>query len=169
MNLQLQDPTTFLNAYPEYIEDKIELNRILGRTVKFSPKGTLLAVGCTDGRILIFDFYTRTKTREFAANSQHFLPISKKKGIEQFRHQDNLNKPQYNTEQNFADGHRAMIMTIAWFRNATKIATGANDCCVKIWDVVTGKVEKTFEFCSMIYHIEMNSKNKYEENNFYTQ
>lgn len=70
MNLSLLDPNVWVNAYPEIIEDCLELGgTVTGTAIKFNARGSLLAVGCYDGRVLIYDFETRSVVRELTTKS----------------------------------------------------------------------------------------------------
>ncbi|KAF9286871.1 hypothetical protein BGZ68_002485 [Mortierella alpina] len=59
MNLQLLDP--FEQDFPEVIEDTLEDGPAV--TVRFNRRGTLLAAGCSDGTIVVWDFDTRGVSR----------------------------------------------------------------------------------------------------------
>jgi COMPASS component SWD1 len=68
-----------MNAFPEIIEDQLELLGMqTGTTVQFNSRGTLMAVGCWDGRIVIYDFETRSFCREL--KGKHHLEKRKNKG-----------------------------------------------------------------------------------------
>lgn len=53
-NLLLQDPFQVLKEYPEKLTYTLEVP-VSGICVKFSPRGDYLAVGCSDGSIIIYD------------------------------------------------------------------------------------------------------------------
>jgi len=55
MNLELLDP--FRNNFPEVIEERLEEG--VSCTCAFNRRGTLLATGCLDGRVIIWDFDTK--------------------------------------------------------------------------------------------------------------
>ncbi|KAF9434531.1 hypothetical protein BGZ76_007859 [Entomortierella beljakovae] len=59
MNLELLDP--FEQDIPEVIEDTLEDGPAV--TVRFNSRGTLLAAGCLDGTIVVWDFDTRGVSR----------------------------------------------------------------------------------------------------------
>ncbi|RUS26880.1 hypothetical protein BC938DRAFT_484001 [Jimgerdemannia flammicorona] len=59
MNLELLDP--WEQEYPQIIEETLEDGYVL--TCKFNRKGTLLAAGCQDGRVVVWDFDTRGVAR----------------------------------------------------------------------------------------------------------
>jgi COMPASS component SWD1 len=69
MNLQLLDP--FGNDFPEAIEECIEDG--CATTCCFNRRGTLLAVGCHDGRVVIWDFDTRSSARVMLG---HIHPVT---------------------------------------------------------------------------------------------
>eukprot|EP01112_Ceratiomyxa_fruticulosa_P017226 TRINITY_DN5330_c0_g1_i1.p1 TRINITY_DN5330_c0_g1~~TRINITY_DN5330_c0_g1_i1.p1 ORF type:complete len:448 (+),score=102.20 TRINITY_DN5330_c0_g1_i1:170-1345(+) len=69
MNLSLLDP--FASDFPEMIEDCLDDGTAL--TCSFNRRGTLLAVGCHDGRVVVWDFDTRSPTRNLTG---HVFPVS---------------------------------------------------------------------------------------------
>jgi COMPASS component SWD1 len=69
MNLQLQNP--FAGDLPEVIETYLADGH--GTTVSFNGRGSLLAVGCLDGRVCIWDFDTRSVARIFLG---HVHPVT---------------------------------------------------------------------------------------------
>lgn len=72
MNLELLNP--FENEFPEVIEDCLED----GYACCCSPnrRGTLLAVGCLDGRVVIWDFDTRGIARVLKGHSHPISSVS---------------------------------------------------------------------------------------------
>ncbi|KAI8361605.1 WD40-repeat-containing domain protein [Mortierella sp. GBAus27b] len=85
MNLELLDP--FEQDFPEVIEDTLENGPAV--IVRFNRRGTLLAAGCSDGAIVIWDFDTRGVSRtlighvktvtslSWARNGRHLLSSSR--------------------------------------------------------------------------------------------
>ncbi|KAF9084337.1 hypothetical protein BGX23_010597 [Mortierella sp. AD031] len=69
MNLELLDP--FEQDFPEVIEDTLEDGPAV--KVRFNRRGTLLAAGCSDGTIVIWDFDTRGVSRSLLG---HVKPIT---------------------------------------------------------------------------------------------
>ncbi|KAG0309512.1 hypothetical protein BGZ98_001655 [Dissophora globulifera] len=69
MNLELLDP--FEQDFPEVIEDTLEDGPAI--TVRFNRRGTLLAAGCSDGTIVIWDFDTRGVSRSLIG---HVKPVT---------------------------------------------------------------------------------------------
>jgi len=72
MNLSLLDP--FRNSFPEVIEETLEEGYAL--TCAFNRKGTLLATGCWDGRVVIWDFDTRGVVTILNGHSQTVTSVS---------------------------------------------------------------------------------------------
>ncbi|KAF9584449.1 hypothetical protein BGW38_006423 [Lunasporangiospora selenospora] len=72
MNLQLLDP--FEQDFPEVIEDTLEDGSAV--TVKFNRRGTLLAAGCTDGTIVVWDFDTRGVSRTLIGHVKSVTSLS---------------------------------------------------------------------------------------------
>eukprot|EP00051_Salpingoeca_urceolata_P010898 m.133877 g.133877 ORF g.133877 m.133877 type:complete len:529 (-) comp16899_c0_seq1:13-1599(-) len=66
MNLALLDPST--QDFPEIIEDCLEDS--VGVTCAFNRRGTLLAVGCNSGTVVVWDFDTRSVARSLVSHVQ---------------------------------------------------------------------------------------------------
>ncbi|KAF9933613.1 hypothetical protein FBU30_005052 [Linnemannia zychae] len=72
MNLELLDP--FEQDFPEVIEDTLEDGPAV--RVKFNRRGTLLAAGCTDGTIVVWDFDTRGVSRSLIGHVRTVTSLS---------------------------------------------------------------------------------------------
>ncbi|KAF9375766.1 hypothetical protein CPC16_000545 [Podila verticillata] len=72
MNLELIDP--FEQDFPEVIEDTLEDGPAV--TVKFNRRGTLLAAGCSDGSIVVWDFDTRGVSRSLIGHIKTITSLS---------------------------------------------------------------------------------------------
>ncbi|KAG0097858.1 hypothetical protein BGZ93_001810, partial [Podila epicladia] len=72
MNLELIDP--FEQDFPEVIEDTLEDGPAV--TVKFNRRGTLLAAGCSDGSIVVWDFDTRGVSRSLIGHVKTITSLS---------------------------------------------------------------------------------------------
>ncbi|KAF9551614.1 hypothetical protein EC957_006507 [Mortierella hygrophila] len=72
MNLELLDP--FEQDFPEVIEDTLEDGPAV--RVKFNRRGTLLAAGCTDGTIVVWDFDTRGVSRSLIGHVKTITSLS---------------------------------------------------------------------------------------------
>ncbi|KAG0040246.1 chromatin binding protein [Podila clonocystis] len=72
MNLELIDP--FEQDFPEVIEDTLEDGPAV--TVKFNRRGTLLAAGCSDGSIVVWDFDTRGVSRSLLGHVKTITSLS---------------------------------------------------------------------------------------------
>eukprot|EP00118_Oscarella_pearsei_P009524 m.55044 g.55044 ORF g.55044 m.55044 type:complete len:171 (+) comp34445_c0_seq5:66-578(+) len=70
MNLELLD--SFNYSYPEENDGTLDSGSV-ALTCAFNRRGTLLAVGCNDGRIVIWDFLTRSVAKTY---TNHVLSIS---------------------------------------------------------------------------------------------
>ncbi|XP_026470775.1 retinoblastoma-binding protein 5 homolog [Ctenocephalides felis] len=69
MNLELSE--AFCQNYPEQLDGRLD-STSYALTLCFNKRGTLLAVGCNDGRIVIWDFATRTIAKIISA---HVHPV----------------------------------------------------------------------------------------------
>ncbi|KAF9906916.1 hypothetical protein EC991_011479 [Linnemannia zychae] len=72
MNLELLDP--FEQDFPEVIEDTLEDGPAV--RLKFNRRGTLLAAGCTDGTIVVWDFDTRGVSRSLIGHVKTITSLS---------------------------------------------------------------------------------------------
>ncbi|KAF9135890.1 hypothetical protein BGW39_010705 [Mortierella sp. 14UC] len=72
MNLELLDP--FEQDFPEVIEDTLEDGPAV--KLKFNRRGTLLAAGCTDGTIVVWDFDTRGVSRSLIGHVKTITSLS---------------------------------------------------------------------------------------------
>lgn len=61
------------SQYPEEHEGQLDLQNASANCCKFNRWGSILAVGCTDGRVFVVDFITKNISRTFAA---HALPVT---------------------------------------------------------------------------------------------
>lgn len=59
--------------YPEELEGQLDLQNASANCCKFNRWGSIVAVGCTDGRVFVVDFITKNIARTFSA---HALPVS---------------------------------------------------------------------------------------------
>jgi COMPASS component SWD1 len=60
MNLELLDPFA-RKQYPELLETYVYEPGSFATLTRFNRRGTLLASGCHNGKIVIWDFMTRSK------------------------------------------------------------------------------------------------------------
>jgi len=74
MNLELLNP--FENQFPEVIEDSLEDGNAAACCCAPNRRGTLIAVGCTDGRVVIWDFDTRGIARVLIGHSHTITSLS---------------------------------------------------------------------------------------------
>ncbi|CAG9837710.1 unnamed protein product [Diabrotica balteata] len=73
MNLELLE--SFGQNYPEEFDGTLD-SLSIAVTCQFNKRGTLLAVGCNDGRIVIWDFLTRGIAKVIAAHVHPVCSIS---------------------------------------------------------------------------------------------
>merc|ERR1712110_1390297 len=68
MNLNLLQKN-FTQNYPDEYDGVLDIANAVVLTVTFNRRGTLLAGGCNDGKILIWDFITRGLVKTIQAHS----------------------------------------------------------------------------------------------------
>ena len=73
MNLELLE--SFGQNYPEDFDGTLDCMSV-AITCQFNRRGTLLAVGCNDGRIFIWDFLTRGIAKIITAHSHPVCSLS---------------------------------------------------------------------------------------------
>ena len=74
MNLALVDPFELHSALPEVFEAKIEDGDVA--VCAFNRRGNLLAGGCTDGKILVWDFDTNGVSRTFEGHTASVTSVA---------------------------------------------------------------------------------------------
>mmetsp|Transcript_20529 Transcript_20529/g.48716 ORF Transcript_20529/g.48716 Transcript_20529/m.48716 type:complete len:451 (+) Transcript_20529:114-1466(+) len=74
MNLELVDPFELHSELPEVIEAKLEDGDVA--VCAFNRRGNLLAGGCTDGKVLIWDFDTHGVSRTFEGHTKSVTAIA---------------------------------------------------------------------------------------------
>eukprot|EP00039_Didymoeca_costata_P013244 m.198402 g.198402 ORF g.198402 m.198402 type:complete len:467 (-) comp15716_c0_seq24:3311-4711(-) len=72
MNLALQDITSA--SFPEIIEKSLEDG--IAVTSAFNRRGSLLAVGCNDGRVVIWDFVTKSIAKQLLGHIETVASVS---------------------------------------------------------------------------------------------
>ena len=113
-------------------------------TCAFNKRGTLLAVGCNDGRIMIWDFLTRGIAKVIIA---HVHPVC---------------SVRYDRFVNYYLTVSVMLkFGFSWSRDGRKLLSAATDNTVSIWDVVTSDCDKTFRFPSPILKVQFHPRDKY--------
>jgi hypothetical protein len=128
--------------------------------VSFSPDGKMLATGCHDGKMRIFDVAKGTPVKEVAA---HVMPIpaaiyalawtadGKQVFTASFDHSVKLWDATAGTlvrefkgfkEKDFEKGHRDGVFCLSLSPDGKTLATGSSDRTIKLWNVADGTVQK---------------------------
>jgi WD40 repeat protein len=127
--------------------------------VAFNPAGTLLATGCHDGNLRLFDVAKGTQLRQIQA---HTTPVPPKaiycvaftpdgkfvlSGSEDqtLKLWDASNGNLVRTfkaykEKEFEKGHQGAVFCAAFSSDGKTLATGSNDHTIKLWNVADGSV-----------------------------
>lgn len=151
-----------VNAYPDTLESTIHIgHQTTGTFIKLNNRGSHLAVGCFDGRILIFDFFTKQVVR-------HFDPqiLNSQEQAAKFDEYDHVIETQEFPPSTFErveniTGHSSLVTSISWFRNSKKLVSSAVDQTLILYNLVDSKVEKAYKFWGNISRLEMHPFNKF--------
>ena len=74
MNLELVDPFELHSELPEVFEAKIEDGDVA--VCAFNRRGNLLAGGCTDGKVIVWDFDTHGVSRTFEGHTASVTSVA---------------------------------------------------------------------------------------------
>jgi cell division cycle 20-like protein 1 (cofactor of APC complex) len=109
-------------------------------SIKWAPKGELLAVGDNDGKLELLDFETKKKIREFEGHLDRIDCISwngtnmiSTGGRDHMIYTRDLRSPE-NYIIRF-EGHRDEVCGLKWSPNGQQLASGGNDNRVFIWSM----------------------------------
>lgn len=109
-------------------------------TCSFNRRGTLIAVGCNDGRIVVWDFLTRGIAKIISA---HMHPVC---SIRYFiiLHEEFIQ---------FERVLEIILISYSWSRNGCKLLSASTDNNVCIWDVLSGECEQRYRFPSPVLKV----------------
>lgn len=137
----MEKPRQRYPGLPERIEACLECNDKIC-CMRSNPFGTLLATGCEDGSVRLWD----CETRSIAAEWHEGHGILGSDQLEQ---------------------HVSPVVCLAWSRDGHQILSGGEDGRVVLWNVMEGKVEFVYEFplCGKIVSISCreNEVSKFEK------
>jgi WD40 repeat protein len=127
--------------------------------VAFNPAGTLLATGCHDGRIRLFDVAKGNVIREIQAHvtmpqpsavyclawsrdGKQILSGSYDRSLKLWNADDGKLIREFNgyEDKKFEKGHRGSVVTAALAPDGKTLASGDWDHAIKIWNVADGNV-----------------------------
>jgi COMPASS component SWD1 len=120
MNLVLFD-SYVRKALPEYIEETLDDG--MATCCAFNRRGSLLAVGCHDGRTVIWDFETRSVAKILI-------------------------------------GHVHPITNVSWSRDGRKLLTSSTDWNLRLWDVLSSRIDITVSFESPVLQSQIHPYHK---------
>ncbi|CAH3182993.1 unnamed protein product [Porites evermanni] len=166
MNLELLQ--SFGQSYPEEYDGSLDSVSV-AVTASFNRRGSLLAVGCNDGRIVIWDFLTRGIAKIISAhvhpvtslswsrNGRKLLSGSNDWNVsvwdvlsgecdQKYRFQSHVTKVQFHPRNN-------------WSRNGRKLLSGSNDWNVSVWDVLSGECDQKYRFQSHVTKVQFHPRN----------
>lgn len=109
-------------------------------TCAFNKYGTLLAVGCNDGRIVIWDFLTRGIAKIISAHVHPVCSLSW-------------------TRNGHKVGPRSPYTSSSTFSNPLQLLSASTDNNVCIWDVLTGELEHKYRFPSPVLKVQFDPRN----------
>ncbi len=152
----------FANTYPDTLESTIHIgHQTTGTFIKFNNRGSHLAVGCFDGRVLIFDFFTKQVVRNLDPQLSNTQEQAAK-----FAEYDHVIETQQFPPSTFErvyniTGHSSFVTSISWFRNTKRIVSSAVDQTLIVYNLVSKNVEKVYKFWGNINRLEMHPFNKF--------
>lgn len=159
----------FANTYPDTLESTIHIgHQTTGTFIKFNNRGSHLAVGCYDGRVLIFDFFTKQVVRNLDPQ-----PFNAQEQTAKFDEYDHVIETQQFPPSTFErvyniTGHSALVTSISWFRSTKKTVSSAVDQTLIVYNLVSKNVEKVYKFWGNINRLEMHPfNNRYCLASFY--
>lgn len=132
---------SFGQNYPEEFDGSLDCIS-LAVTCVFNKYGTLLAVGCNDGRIVIWDFLTRGIAKIISAHVHPVCSLSWSR-----------------------NGHKVQIKThvslklMCSIELSLQLLSGSTDNNVCIWDLLTGDCENKYRFPSPILKVQFDPRN----------
>jgi len=106
-------------------------------TCTFNKRGTLLAVGCNDGRIVVWDFLTRGIAKIISAHVHPVCSLWYQYFPQLFYKKSSNNDILY-----------------SWSRSGHTILSASTDNTVAIWDVLTGDCTQRYRFPSPILKVQ---------------
>ncbi len=127
--------------------------------VAFNPAGTLLATGCHDGRVRLFDVAKGNQVREIQAHvtmpqpssvyclawsrdGKQLISGSFDRSLKMWNADDGKLIREFKgyEDKKFEKGHRASVVTAALAPDGKTLASGDWDHAIKIWNVADGSV-----------------------------
>jgi COMPASS component SWD1 len=113
-----------VGLYPDTLQYVIDLgDLVMGTVLELNENGRFLALGTNDGRILIYDFQTKSLSKQL-------IPYSKESNA------DNQLRNKF-------------VMSINWFNYGRYILAAYYDTSVIIWNIELGKILRRFDS----YHV----------------
>lgn len=108
-------------------------------SLKFNNDGTILAIGCDDGKLVLYSPLTQSITQSFSISSSTVLVSDWKDNVIASGTRDGLFSlvdTRENTSIISSNVHHQEICGVRWSpHNHYTLATSSNDCTVKIWDI----------------------------------
>ncbi|HEY8505650.1 MAG TPA: WD40 repeat domain-containing protein, partial [Gemmataceae bacterium] len=130
--------------------------------VAFDPEGKLLATGCHDGRVRLFDVAKGAQVRQidahiqpqpspvyavaFSPDGQQVVSGSYDKSLKLWNVADGKLIREFKAfdEKDAPKGHRAGVFCVAFSPDGKFIASGSSDRTLKLWEVGSGNVVREF-------------------------
>ena len=152
MNLELLQSTG--QMYPDQLDGTLECGSE-AITCCCNRRGTLLAVGCNDGRIAVFDFLTRVVAKIYTGHVHPVTSLSwSRDGLV-----DLLDSKKQQQQQPYTVEFVSSV-TIPLSLSRYKLLSTSTDNNVSVWDVLTGECEQRYHFSSPILRAQFHPRDK---------
>lgn len=150
LNLALLEAPSADN-FPEEFDGTLDCYG-LAICCSFNRHGALLAVGCNDGRIVIWDFLNRGVAKNIPAHAGH--PVTALRFVLYLLIELSLKA------FNRLTSSLSSLPTTSWSRNSHKLVSGSTDNSIAIWHVLTGECKIRFTYKAPILKVQFNPRNE---------